>query len=75
MVTVGLPVDGKSGLGKAGRIHTRQPVVDEAAGDAVGLLPRVAFDLDAQRAAVVRPGPCMPEDRDQNQEKTSCRAP
>ena len=70
-----LPVDGQGGQGQAARVHAREAVVDEAARDSVGLLPRVALDFDAQRAAVVRARPCLHRHCEADEEKTNCTAP
>ncbi len=55
IVVFGLPVDGECGTYVAVGVERGKPIEDQPARDAVRAAPRVARDLNAQRAAVMRP--------------------
>jgi hypothetical protein len=53
IVVLRFPFDCKSGLRVSVSAHRGQAVKDQAARQAAGTLPRVAFNFNAQRASVV----------------------
>jgi hypothetical protein len=75
VIAVGFPLQGQGGHSDAVFVHARESLVEEATGNSIGLLPGVAFNLDAQCAAVMGPCPGLAGDREQGEKKANYTAP
>src|SRR5579863_3009052 len=75
VAAVGFPSRRESGLNGAIRVDAGEAIEDETAGEAVGLLPRIACGFNAQRTAVVRTGARRDRQHAENEGETNCRAP
>jgi hypothetical protein len=75
VVVFGFPVDGEGRPGYSVRIYRGEAVEDKAAGEAIGPLPGIAFDFDAQSAAVVRACAGGGGEGQDGQEAANCKSP
>jgi hypothetical protein len=75
VAAVGLPLRCERGAHGSGGVQHGEAVEDEATRNAVGLLPWVAFDLDAKRAAVVRPRTGQARQSQRCEKQANCKSP
>jgi hypothetical protein len=69
------PLDSESWLSGTIGIHARESVEHHSPRQAVGLLPGIAFDLHAQRAAIVGAGTRGGRKRQQGYQTANCNLP
>ncbi len=75
IAAVGVPLRSKRGADDAVVVEDGEAIENEAAGDAIGPLPGLAFDLHAQRAAVMRPRAGYSRHSQRCKQQTNCKSP
>jgi hypothetical protein len=75
IVVFRFPFNSQGGLCGSFGTHRGKPVKHKAACKAAGALPRVAFDFNAQRAAIVGTGPRKRGQSERGYQTANCNLP